>query len=834
MTSERWKQITEILEALDTTRTVTTKERRTTLDRLCGGDRELRREVETLQAQEDEDFQDFLTKPVLPIHQQSPAPESPSEPVLSSSRQSPAPGTRIGHYKLLHVLGRGGFGDVYQAVREDDYEQKVAVKLLQRHKGTTEIVRRFHIERRILASLEHPNISRIIDGGTTDDGIPYQVMEYVEGKPINRYCDERKLSTRERLALFCQVCTTVQFAHQNLVVHRDLKPGNILVTSDGELKLLDFGIAKLLDPKSADHGLTRDNQAPMTFKYASPEQVNQEPITTACDIYALGLLLYELLTGRLPCHLDVHPPMPYMQMLNAICEDEPQKPSTAVRHTENIRGVGGDVVRLTPESVSELRDGDPRKLRRRLAGDVDEIVLKALRKKPRQRYGSAFELSEDIHRHLEGRPVMARAGTLRYRTGKFVRRHRWGLAMAASFLLLILGFAMTTTVLWRRAVDVGAQAERERMRAQAVSRFLEDLFESANPDETRGEDVTVLEILDRGKEKLAENLENELDINADLLRSLGSVYNNLGDYQQARELKEEALRIRRALSPEDHPKLVTEISNMARLHYDLGDYEEAERLYREALAMRRRLGQGDSDLNKTILNLAGTLVQRGAYAEAEELQLEALAMRKELFGPEDPKVALSRFCLGALHLTRGDFEKAESYLRHALQIYLKAHGPEHTRVAEVLNSLGRLLHAQGHHDEAEHAYERALDIRRQRLGESHKSVADTKKNFAALLLTRGEPATAGVLLDQALTVLRRSMPESDWTLADAEGVLGMYLLDLGCFEEAESILIKSYRIISEVKGDQAIHTRNAASRLVELYEAWGREEEAEKYRATGR
>ena len=425
MSLERKKRALQLLdEALERT----AEERQAFLDESCGDDPTLRRDVESLL---DTDADGGILR----------------EPAFSVHAEDESIGRLIDSYKLVRLLDRGGMGTVYLAERED-FEKRVALKLIRRGLDLDEVlVRRFHNERQILARLEHPNIARLLDGGTADR-LPYFVMEYVEGEPIDRFCEARKLSVDECLELFRKVCSAVHFAHQNLVIHRDLKPGNILITADGTPKLLDFGIAKLLDDGLAAQAVaTETGLALMTPRYASPEQIRLEPITTASDVYALGVVLYELLTGLDPYDVDT---ARRDEIARAICEQEPDKPSTAVRK----RGAEGAT--------------DPGQLRRRLSGDLDSIVLKALRKEPHERYNSAEQLSEDIRRHLTGQPVAARVGSLGYHAGKFVRRNRLSLAVAAVIFLLV----SVSAVLWRQAVRERELGERERLGADEVVGFL--------------------------------------------------------------------------------------------------------------------------------------------------------------------------------------------------------------------------------------------------------------------------------------------------------------------------------------------------------------------------
>lgn len=384
----------------------------------------------------------------------------------ASTAREPLP-ERIGGYRVVRELGRGGMGVVYLARKDDDrFQRTVAIKVVKRGMDTEDIVRRFETERQLLAAMDHPNIARLLDGGTTEDGRPYFVVEHIEGKPIDKYCDENRLSVGERLRLFLKVCSAVHYAHQNLVVHRDIKPGNILVTKEGEPKLLDFGIAKLLNPAFAP--VAQDPTSPslrlMTPEYASPEQVRGEMVGTASDVYSLGVLLFELLTGHRPYRLKTRL---QSEIERIICEVEPEKPSTAVSKVEEIASVTGSTS-ITPASVALTREKRPDRLRRRLEGDVDNIVLMALRKEPRRRYQSAMQFAEDIRNHLEGRPVIARRPTPIYRAAKFARRNRYGVAAAAAvFLALLLG-VIGTSIGMQRAVAAEKAAVAQRDRAERL------------------------------------------------------------------------------------------------------------------------------------------------------------------------------------------------------------------------------------------------------------------------------------------------------------------------------------------------------------------------------
>lgn len=448
MNSERWQWVKQLL---DEAILVVPEERSAYLDGACGADRELRAEVESLLASHEQAGTNFLMKPAVNL--KAAAPPSPTRI-----------GRRLGVYQVLEEIGRGGMGEVYRGARVDgQYNKEVAIKLVRGGYDSASLLERFRNERQILATLDHPNIARLLDGGTTEDGVPYLVMEMIEGQPIDRYCDDHRLSVTARLRLFRQVCAAVQYAHQRLVIHRDLKPSNILVTKEGEPKLLDFGIAKIISPTG--DAPTTLTQA-MTPEYASPEQIRGEPITTNTDVYSLGVVLYQLLTGRSPYPGDTRSPH---ELARAVCETEPGRPSTAVLKRDALPN-GQE---RNPEQISSLREGSPAKLHRRLAGDLDDIVLMALRKEVSRRYGSVEQFAEDIRRHLEGLPVTASKGSWRYRAEKFVQRHKAGMA-ATAVVILAIGGGVGATI--REARIAQANARRAERRFNDVRQLSDSLI----------------------------------------------------------------------------------------------------------------------------------------------------------------------------------------------------------------------------------------------------------------------------------------------------------------------------------------------------------------------
>ncbi len=775
------------------------------LEEACGGDRPLRREVEALLAACDEagsflerDEQEATTLPLGIV-------------------EEPPEGRRIGPYKLLGLLSRGGMGTVYLAARKyGEFEKRVALKLLQPEMAEQEEVRwRFRTESRILAALDHSNIARFLDAGS-EDGQHYFVIEYVEGQPIDRYCDAHKLVTRERLELFRSVCAAVQFAHQNTVVHRDLKPANILVTPDGVPKLLDFGIAKLLNPEIFSRAAAPTVLRPYTPEYASPEQVRGEPITTACDVYSLGVLLYELLTGHRPYRFGSYVPG---EVVRTVCEEEPEKPSAAVMRRQEVPGPGGVV--LTPEAVSGSRDGDPGKLRRRLAGDLDNIVLTALRKEPQRRFASVERLSEDLRRHLEGRPVSARRDSVAYRAAKFVHRHRLGVVMAAAAVLALLGFGIVMAVQRARLAEALAGEEY-------ATEFLVDLLEIVDPIR-RGELAGPRDILDRGRDQLATELPGQPWLQAELRGIIGTAYGKLGDYDQAEELLRRSLEARRLLLAGPHPEVASNLNDLAEVLRAKGGYDEAEELYRRALAMRRQLfGDRHSEVAQSLNDLASLLAFQGEIVAAEAFYREAI----EIFRLDNERESVANTLnnlAGLLH-RRGELDTAEELFREALATRRQVLGSDHPLVANSLHNLAALLQKKGEHAAAEPLYRESLSILRQKLGDRHPWVANSLVALGSLSIEKEDYPAAERQVRSALEILRAALPASHWQIHYAEGVRGACLTGLGRYGEAESVLLASYGALNAQQGGASPYTQKALKDLVALYEAWGKPDRAAEYR----
>jgi serine/threonine-protein kinase len=543
-----------------------------------------------------------------------------------------------------------------------------------------------------------PNIAKLLDGGTTDDGLPYFLMDFIDGMPIDEYCDRSRLNVRERLELFRTVCSAVQYAHRNLVVHRDIKASNILVGSDGIPKLLDFGIAKLLKPDQFAEQVeyTATWIRPMTPRYASPEQIEGKPVTTASDVYSLGVLLYKLLTGHLPYDLDGRPSS---ELARLVTEHEPERPSlSALRPLSDLR----TKTETDPDDLARTRGMNPEQLRRRLSGDLDNIVLMALRKEPQRRYGSVERFSEDIRRHLDGLPVEARKDTVGYRTAKFLRRNRLAVGAVAAFVVLLVGFSVAMAVLANRVAHERDQARLERDRAEQVVDFMKDIFELSDPfAEGEQRDVTAREILDGGAERVVRELDGQPLVQATLLDAIGTVYRNLGYYDRAEPLLRRALETRReALGPDD-PAVAESLTHLGSVLSLKSDFDGARPLLQRAVDLRRSsLGDSHPDLAESLFELGRMQGDSGNQEEAERRYREAISIVEATTGDEAELTRMYTH-LGVVLGLQGDLPGAETMYREVLEMRRRRFGNDHALVGESLSDLGAILGMQGKYDEAE-------------------------------------------------------------------------------------------------------------------------------------
>jgi len=680
-----------------------------------------------------------------------------------------APGQRVGPWELIREIGHGGMGAVFLAHRADgEYQAQVAIKLIGGVR-TAEHLRRFRIERQILAGLEHPNIAHLVGGGSTDEGVPWVAMELVDGVPIDRYCDEHDLGVPARLRLFLDVCEAVAYAHRNLVVHRDIKPGNILVTAQGAPKLLDFGIAKLLDPAAADPHETGTAMRLLTPAFASPEQLRAQPVTIASDVYALGVVLYRLLAGVMPYDVTGRS---LLEIERLVCETDPPRPSAA---TESAR------------------------LRRALRGDLDTIVMTALQKDPSRRYETVERFADDLRRHLGGLPVRARGDDWAYRARKFTVRHRWGVGVAAAAVLLLGGFTSTLSVQNQRLEQERDAATSARASAEQVSAFLAGIFRVSDPALARGDTVTARQLLDRGARRVEEELRDQPAVQAGMMRLIGEVYRGLGLQSDARPLLERALAQHRALHGEEHLEVATSKLALAGSLQDLGDVDAAEPLYRDALATRiRLLGPEHPDVAEAYSQLAYLLESNGDIEEAERMFRIALAQDRRFFAADDPRVASALVKLGRLLRAHDGIDEAEPMLREALGILHTTHGEDHPDVADAMRNLAALLRDKGEYAEADSLYRLTIEIRRRVLGERHPELAITINSYALLLDRMGETERAAAAFREFLALAEANHEGPHPDLAAGHHNLASALRDLGQYDQALEHFRRSIAIGEQV------------------------------------
>ena len=697
-------------------------ERAAFLSRACTGDEALRAEVASL-LDADSKSPSWMDDPIFAVACE----------ILGTESEAQTPGRQIGHFRIERELGRGGMGTVYLAARDDgQFRQQVALKRIRSGLASDSIARRFRSERQILADLAHPNIARLLDGGMTENGDPYLVMEYVEGKPIDRYCEQHRLSSRRRLEIFLKVCAAVQHAHRHLVVHCDLKPGNILVTDEGEPKLLDFGVARLLAGETArgpGEG-TAGGLRLMTPEYASPEQILGRPLATTSDVYSLGVLLYELLTGISPVR-QAEPPR---REAAPIARDAPPpSPSSPIE--------------VAGRPAAERRRWPTRSDRtgRKLCRDLDSIALAALHEEPSRRYGSVEQLAADLRRYLTGQPVTARRHTPAYLAGKFIRRHRLAVAATALVALsLLVGLAVATFQ--------AHEAERERSKAEQVTGFIKSLFRQVDPGRARGPDLTLGELLDDAVGPIRSGLAGQPRVQADLLQILGEGYTRLGRFEPARELLEQAMQIRRQTLGDEHPEVARSLDSLGLLALEQGDLPSAETLLRQALERsRERLGDRHLDVAES-LNGLGRVLLRTDPAAAESRFRRSLAIRRETVGDRSREVSVSLNNLGVALQESQRTEEAREALTEALELRQQLFGERHLLVANSLHNLASVLTDLGELRSAERRQREALALYRARLGDDHGSTAAALHNLAGLLRAAGRVGEAREAVEEAMRI----------------------------------------------------------------------------------
>jgi eukaryotic-like serine/threonine-protein kinase len=859
MDARDWQRVNEIVvEALE----LAPEQRSAFLDEQCRDAPSVRREAESLLAAEG-DAANFLD---------SPAVENYATFFESSEREEAEAllGQKVGNYRIIGELGHGGMGAVYLAERSDGkFEQRVALKLLKREMNTTALRKHFEQERKILAALQHPNIARLLDAGATRDRVPFLVMEYVEGLPIDDYCSCKDLTLDERLDLFRKVCAAVDFAHRNLIIHRDLKPSNILVKKDGTPVLLDFGISKILSEKLEDtDSRTITRMGVMTPQYASPEQLKNESVTTATDVYSLGVILYELLAGRRPFQAQE---TNMTDIFRAVIEHDPPAPSTVAVEVSGMAAARGDEADTAAQrgrhTVPQIRAVRAQQLR----GDLDNIALKALKKEPERRYSSVEKLGDDIERYQRGLPVSARSDTFTYRAQKFVGRNRSAVIAAAFVLVALLGGLVAT--LWQASVAARErdQAQLERDKAEQLNAFLQSILSAASPEE-KGKDARVIEVLDDAAERLDRELGSQPELKAKALTTIGKTYETLGLSAKAEPKLREALTIYEALNAYDNQGKLSTMIYLAEALVSLYRFDEAEPLALAVVDAERRLGPAvQKELSFALFLLGELRVREARYDEAEVFLNESIALCDGLGSQAEYDCAFYRISLGRAKQFSGSLDAAESIFRQSLTAF-GSHPERHAlRIAIVSNNLGDVLITKGNYAEglkvlkdadvtfqnktgdsvflvvsqfyiarayleqqenepARVSATRAVDIARKLNWTENRNYVGALRVLGLSLTRLGRANDGEAYLREAMERGNKYLRPDDARIFEIASSLGECLTNRGRFAEAEELLTQAFARQGAALSPTAKALGETRQRLVKLYSLLRRPDEAAKYK----
>ena len=738
------------------------KQRDEFLERQCVRDQNLRADVESLLAF-GKDAENFMEASALQVAAKALAEkdcetQDPDEdPALAGqlgngpegvpykaeekSVEAGLAGRRIGAYTLLSHIGTGGMGTVWLAERSDGrFERRTAVKFLSLALAGSRGAERFKREGSIVGRLAHPHIAELIDAGVSAEGQPYLVLEHVEGERIDEYCDRHRLDVEVRVRLFLDVLAAAAHAHANLIVHRDLKPSNVLVRKDGQVKLLDFGIAKLLEEEgqaAAATLLTQQAGGALTPAYAAPEQVTGGPITTATDVYALGVLLYILMTGQHPCGPNIQS---HANLIKAIADIEPPRPSSVVALA------GPD--RETLRAHAANRASTPDKLRRLLRGDLDTIAAKALKKNPKERYAAVTAMAEDLQRYLNHEPIGARPDAFTYRAAKFIRRNRTSVAVAAAMVILLAGFAVMQAMQLRRIT-------RERDRADRIARFMSGIFRVSDPSERIGSTVTAREILDSAAKDINTGLAKDPDLQSQMMALMGRAYLDIGLYSRAYALLGRSVQLGSSGGRWDRETLLT-MHDQAWALLQEGQVEEAERLERNLIDLQRRvMGPDHDDTVNTMGELAFTLCQEGKCAEGVKLNREVLEEQKRTIGPDARGTLITMDNLATMLRDDGHIDEALALQQDSLDRHLRVSGPENLGTINAMMNLAEIQRDAHQDDNALQSLNRLVEMEQRVLGPDQGEIYETKYDLASLLVRKGRNQEALSLLGEAIDHMPR-------------------------------------------------------------------------------
>ncbi len=819
MDEKNWQIVKEILIAALEKGGV---ERAVYLDEVCADNAEVREEVESLLASH-EDVEDFIEKAAFEV----------AKVFTNGSAQTQR---NFGHYKIIREIGHGGMGAVFLAERDDgEFDQKVAIKIIRQAIAETEIINRFKRERQILASLNHPNIAKLLDGGVSDDGLPFLVMEFVEGEEITKFAESKNLNLEDRLKLFVKVCAGVAYAHRNLIVHRDLKPSNIFVNDEAEPKLLDFGLAKLTDENllnNIEH--TQTAFRALTPAYASPEQLKNEPLTTASDIYSLGIVFYELLTGDRPFHFEG-------KTLDEIIK--------TTRH----------IAPLPPSANPKSKIQNVK-----FKGDLDNITLMALRKEPLRRYQSIEAFAEDIERYLKGFPVSARPNTFKYRASKFIKRHKVGVLAASLVLLSLIGGIIVSV--WQARI-----ARREKVKAEVVNAFLQSILEysdpSANSPTEKRSQMTVKEVLDAASEHLkSADLSNQPEVRAELQRIIGTSYLSQGEYDLAEQNLNSAFEAETQIYGGDSLETLNTLIALGEFYVQKSDDINADKIYNQRIAILRseqKKGNISADLLLSALNDFALLRRKQGFSkEAETILLEALNLRGEVspeaknsFGiveavyaltlsdrgqfdeainivrpkveaikkqqnSETPELCANLTALGSFQMEKGELDEAEKNLVEAGNLYRKLFSPSSIPLGDNLRLQAQVFYLQENLTEAEKDINETLQIYRETSNSQYANYPSALIVQGLIFNKKNRFAEAEKILREALKLRTESLPREHFWVSIAQSALGECLLSQKRFQEAEPFLRESFENLSLSQGAETPRTLQARARLNKLYEDW--------------
>ncbi|PCJ50157.1 MAG: hypothetical protein COA74_02710 [Gammaproteobacteria bacterium] len=700
-------------------------------------------------------------------------------------------GDKIDHYELQELLGMGGMGTVFKAVRIDsDFEQEVAIKLIHIKALTSETLLRFQSERQILANLNHPNIAGLIDGGTTDANLPYLVMEFVRGKPIIEYCKINRLDFQKRIELFLQVCEAITYAHQNLIVHRDIKAENILVTNSGLIKLLDFGVAKILDPDSFSQEVaeTKVETRILTLASASPEQVLGKKITTRTDVYGLGALFYQLLTEEKLFDFEKEN---RLKLENAICEQLPDKPSTVISNTSSL-------VNIENYAITDISHNNLKTIRKSLKGDLDTIVLKALQKDPDKRYQSVVELAEDIERYLNHYPIQARVDGFFYLAKKYIQRHRLRVLFTMAAVTSLVVFSIVVTV-QNQAIKIQKEhAIQEAKTSEQISNFMVDIFNSSDPNENAGKNITAIELLENAKIKI-EQFSNDPLLKANLMESIATVYLRLGESDESLRLLNKTLELRKSNEKSTKLEFAKTYYILGQLIFELGDYEKAKKILNKSFTLYQQSGINDEyEINNPQAVLSIIYGYEGNYEKARKIDEKTLSIVLHEFGSKSREAGDAYTNLGAILRYIGEFVESEKLIKLGLEARKQSMGAMSLETAHSLNQLTSTLVHQGKYQEALPVVLEGLRIRQFIYKNDHAEIVASLGNLSKVYSHLNKLDEAIKIKKESIVMLRRLFGNNHSYVSGSLSSLGLILLQNDDVADAKQVFLESLQISRKI------------------------------------